>query len=72
MDATNTTTDLAALINQLDADVIRQRLDTLSRERKALLVLLRAALRARAPLRRLSSDEDRLDASRLKEGPGEQ
>jgi hypothetical protein len=40
-------TDPAALVRQLDADTIRNRLDDLDRERKALLVLLRAAQRAR-------------------------
>ena len=39
-------TDLAALVEQLDADAIRQRIDAIDREREALKVLLRAALRA--------------------------
>ncbi len=39
--------DPAALVRQLDPDIIRQRIDTLDRERQALLVLLRAARRAR-------------------------
>jgi hypothetical protein len=48
MDATQSPPiDPAALLSQLDADAIRRRLDALARERKALLVLLRAALRAR-------------------------
>jgi hypothetical protein len=34
------------LVRQLDADTIRDRLDALDRERDALRVLLRAALRA--------------------------
>jgi hypothetical protein len=36
-----------ALVQQLDADAIRRRLDDLDRERAALLVLLRAAQRIR-------------------------
>jgi hypothetical protein len=36
-----------ALVRQLDAETIRNRLDDLDRERAALLVLLRAAQRAR-------------------------
>jgi hypothetical protein len=52
MDATRTPpTDAAALVEQLDPDAIRQRLDALDRERSALLVLLRAAIRARPPRR---------------------
>jgi hypothetical protein len=39
--------DPVELVRQLDAEAIRDRLDTLDRERAALLVLLRAALRAR-------------------------
>jgi hypothetical protein len=42
--------DPAELVRQLDPDAIRRRLDQLDREREALLVLLRAALRA-APAR---------------------
>lgn len=46
MDATNSpTTDPTALVRQLDPTAIRERLDNLDAERKALLVLLRAALR---------------------------
>jgi hypothetical protein len=41
-------TDAAALIRRLDPDAIRERLDALDRERQALLVLLRAAMRARS------------------------
>ncbi len=44
--------DPVALIKQLDADAIRCRLAELSRERQALLVLLRAALAARRPQQR--------------------
>jgi hypothetical protein len=52
MDATHTPpTDAAALVAQLDPDAIRQRLDALDRERSALLVLLRAAIRARSQRR---------------------
>jgi hypothetical protein len=40
-------TDPVILVRQLNADDIRNRLDALDRERKALLVLLRAAQRAR-------------------------
>jgi hypothetical protein len=46
MDAHTPSIDAAALIRQLDIDAIRRRLDALDRERKALIVLLRAALRA--------------------------
>jgi hypothetical protein len=50
------TADPIVLVQQLDADVIRERLEALDREREALLVLLRAALRmrrerAREPIR---------------------
>ena len=38
--------DPVALVRQLDARVIRERIEQLSRERDALLVLLRAAQRA--------------------------
>jgi hypothetical protein len=49
MDATNLSpTDPVALLSQLDADAIRQKLGAIDRERKALLVLLRAAIRARS------------------------
>jgi hypothetical protein len=41
-------TDPAALVRQLDPDSIRERIDAIDRERKALLVLLRAARRAQA------------------------
>jgi hypothetical protein len=48
MDATaSPTTDPVELVRQLDADTIRARLDELDRERDALRVLLRAALRRR-------------------------
>lgn len=40
-------TDLTRLVRDLDADAIRQRLDALEHERRALMVLLRAALGAR-------------------------
>jgi hypothetical protein len=46
MDATIPTTDPAALLRQLDPDTIRERIDALDRERAALMVLLRAAMRA--------------------------
>lgn len=39
-------TDPLALVRQLDAEAIRNRIDDLDRERQALLVLLRAAQRA--------------------------
>jgi hypothetical protein len=38
------TTDPAALVDSLDAEAIRERLDVLERQAKALRVLLRAAL----------------------------
>jgi hypothetical protein len=48
MDATHPLpTDPVQLVRQLDAEVIRNRLDDLDREREALRVLLRAALRTR-------------------------
>jgi hypothetical protein len=48
MDTTQTpTTDPLALVRELDARAIRERLDALDRERAALLVLLRAAQRMR-------------------------
>jgi hypothetical protein len=37
--------DPAALLEQLDADAIRHRIDEIDHERQALLVLLRAAQR---------------------------
>jgi hypothetical protein len=40
-------TDAVELVHRLDATSIRERLDSLDRERKALLVLLRAAIRAK-------------------------
>jgi hypothetical protein len=43
---TDLPTDPVALLRELDADMIRARLDGLARERAALLVLLRAAQRA--------------------------
>ncbi len=47
MDATShPPTDPAALVLQLDPATIRERIDTIDRERKALLILLRAATRA--------------------------
>jgi hypothetical protein len=56
MDATHPpSTDPASLVRQLDADAIRGRLEELDRERKALLVLLRAALRARRDTARPST-----------------
>jgi hypothetical protein len=39
--------DPVLLVNSLDPDAIRERLDALDRERGALMVLLRAALRVR-------------------------
>jgi hypothetical protein len=39
--------DPVELVRQLDADTIRERLGQLDRERQALMVLLRAALRTR-------------------------
>jgi hypothetical protein len=48
MDATRPLpADPVELVRSLDAGAIRQRLDDLDRERSALLVLLRAALRRR-------------------------
>jgi hypothetical protein len=48
MDANNSRPiDAITLIQQLDAVAIRDRLDALDRERQALLVLLRAAHRAK-------------------------
>jgi hypothetical protein len=48
MDATGTPlTDPIALVQHLDAESIRDRIETLDRQRQALLVLLRAALRIR-------------------------
>jgi len=41
--ATPSPTDPVAILRQLDADAIRARLDAMERERRALLVLLRAA-----------------------------
>lgn len=38
-------TDPTVLLDSLDADAIRERLTAIARERDALLVLLRAALR---------------------------
>jgi hypothetical protein len=47
MDATHPpTTDPVELVRRLDARTIRDRLKAIDRERAALLVLLRAALRA--------------------------
>jgi len=47
MDASNiTTTDPVLLVQQLDADTIRARLDAIDRERDALRLLYRAALAA--------------------------
>ncbi|MBP3957791.1 hypothetical protein J8F10_21270 [Gemmata sp. G18] len=40
-------TDPVTLIRDLDADTIRDRLEAIEHERRALLVLLRAALRAK-------------------------
>jgi uncharacterized protein involved in exopolysaccharide biosynthesis len=40
-------TDALEIVRHLDADAIKQRLDDLDRERDALRVLYRAALRAR-------------------------
>jgi len=40
-------TDPVSIVQQLDAEAIRARIDALDRERAALLVLLRAALRIR-------------------------
>lgn len=39
--------DPTTLIRQLDPDSIRDRIQTIDRERDALMVLLRAAIRAR-------------------------
>lgn len=48
MDATKSLpADPIMLVNQLDAEAIRNRIDDLDRERDALLVLLRAAQRAK-------------------------
>ena len=48
MDAIRTLNDPTELVRQLDARLIRERIDALDRERQALMVLLRAALRARS------------------------
>ena len=49
-------TDPIALVRDLNADTIRDRLDTIEHERQARLVLLRAALRAhRDPPRNTST-----------------
>lgn len=45
MDATQTIADPIAIVRQLDAERIRERIDAIDRERDALLVLLRAAKR---------------------------
>jgi hypothetical protein len=46
MTATSTpSTDPIDIVRQLDAETIRARIDTLDRERQALMVLLRAAQR---------------------------
>lgn len=49
MDTSHTTpsTDAVALVRHLDPDAIRDRIDAIDRERDALLVLLRAARRAK-------------------------
>ena len=51
MDTTHPPIDAGALVKRLDADAIKQRLDDMDRERKALMILLRAALRARSDTR---------------------
>ena len=49
-------TNPTQLVRDLDADAIRDRLDVIEHERQALMVLLRAALRAhREPPRRPST-----------------
>jgi len=48
MDTTHLT-DPVELVRTLDPDSIRSRLEIMEHERSALLVLLRAALRARRP-----------------------
>jgi hypothetical protein len=45
MDTQTLLNDPEKLVQQLDATVIRERIDDLDRERAALVVLLRAALR---------------------------
>lgn len=47
MDTSTVPTDPVTLVRQLDPEAIRERLNTLDRERQALLVLLRAANRAK-------------------------
>jgi hypothetical protein len=58
MDATLPSIDPVQLVNQLDAEQIRQRLDALNREREALQVLLRAALRIERPPSTLTRMEE--------------
>jgi hypothetical protein len=64
MDAKHTIpTDPVALVRQLDAGAIRQRIDAIERERRVLLVLLRAARRAErdAPRQPVTKKEGRRD-----------
>lgn len=51
--------DPLALVQQLDRDAIRARLDALDRERSALLVLLRAAQRMQRDVRTDQPEEGR-------------
>lgn len=51
--------DPVALLRQLDAGTIRERLAAIERERRALLVLLRAACRARPEQRKAVAHADR-------------
>jgi hypothetical protein len=48
-DIPTTLLDPLAIVRQLDAAAIRERIQTLDRERDALMVLLRAAIRAERP-----------------------
>lgn len=63
MDATKLLpTDPVELVRQLDAGVIRNRIDDLDREREALMVLLRAAQRAQRPRQPAENGEGTADA----------
>jgi hypothetical protein len=55
------TADPVRLLDQLDPDALRGRLDQIDRERRALLVLLRAALRMGRP--HPTADEEKTASS---------
>jgi hypothetical protein len=50
--------DAVQLVRQLDAEAIQHRLAEIDRERSALMVLLRAALRARKQVERRPAREE--------------